>query len=456
MLSPILLLAFLGCDSDTEAPTPSTPPSEAPVQVTPAPVSVQAKKAVTPPQRTGPLQWEQLRAERAEATSFLRSNWNKYNENYHPNYVLDGNPKTAWVEGAEGNGEGQELILPLSGLQTANRVKLRIRNGYQKSDGLLAANAAPAKVTITARHHGNRVGQKSVELKRENGWQEVIVDLDAGAGVDNVALRVDSVHPGSRYKDTCISDIEVFVESTIPYNAAQEQKHHDALMAWVTERVETAKYFAGQPVDYPFAATHFTSKSGDGNPASVGDQLSAARSELKRMRENGPWYRMSVSRRIPSFPDGLYMADALLPLFTPAEVTYFETEDALGDHKKEEEGEEGYIMWSQEIWRSNARVDFAAPNRPRTVYFWEKIIEEGRGTYESKVEYVVHYTDDGVVDWIYSSSRGSSEIGPEHNERLLTFQRAERKVAPAQALLLNEYEMMDEKFHASIVSYGRG
>jgi hypothetical protein len=85
------------------------------------------------------------------ASSFLRSDWNKYNENYHPSYVLDGNPKTAWVEGVDGNGEQERITIPLTPLKSASAVKLRIRNGYQKSDTLFTANAVPRNVTITAR-----------------------------------------------------------------------------------------------------------------------------------------------------------------------------------------------------------------------------------------------------------------------------------------------------------------
>ncbi len=29
-----------------------------------------------------------LYAEEAQATSYIKSNWNKYTENYHPSYVL--------------------------------------------------------------------------------------------------------------------------------------------------------------------------------------------------------------------------------------------------------------------------------------------------------------------------------------------------------------------------------
>ena len=39
--------------------------------------------------------WKQLHSPEAVATSYLKSNWNRFEENYHPNYVLDGDPKTA-------------------------------------------------------------------------------------------------------------------------------------------------------------------------------------------------------------------------------------------------------------------------------------------------------------------------------------------------------------------------
>src|SRR5690349_16626435 len=45
-----------------------------------------------PPSRA----WKQLRSASASASSFLQNNWNRFEENYHPSYVLDENPATAW------------------------------------------------------------------------------------------------------------------------------------------------------------------------------------------------------------------------------------------------------------------------------------------------------------------------------------------------------------------------
>ena len=89
-----------------------------------------------------------LYSSHAKSSSFLKSAWNKYNENYHPNYVLDDNPKTAWVEGVDGNGEGETLLIPFSPLSSAKKVRLKIRNGYQKSENLMKANSAPKEILV--------------------------------------------------------------------------------------------------------------------------------------------------------------------------------------------------------------------------------------------------------------------------------------------------------------------
>ena len=78
-------------------------------------------------------EFKQLHSAKAESSSFLRSSWNKYNENYHPNYVLDNNVQTAWVEGVSGQGEQEQLIIPISSVDKVETLRFRIRNGYQKS-----------------------------------------------------------------------------------------------------------------------------------------------------------------------------------------------------------------------------------------------------------------------------------------------------------------------------------
>ena len=112
-------------------------------------------------------------------------------------------------------------------------------------------------------------------------------------------------------------------------------------------------------------------------------------------------------------------------------------------------------MWSLETWRSNVRVQWTDNTRTKmkAVYFWEKTIEEGRGTYEAKTEYVISYADNGYIEWIYSSREGASEMGPEHTEHLLEFERRGTKLAPKQQRSLSSYEEAELDDHAAVIRY---
>lgn len=203
--------------------------------------------------------FQRLHAEQATATSFLKGNWNKYEENYHPNYVLDDDPKTAWVEGVEGDGVGESLTIPLSTLWSARAVRLVIFNGYQKSAALLGANAAPKQLTVTVHGPGGvETARQQLSLERKMGPQSF--DIPVSGGLTDVVLTLDSVHPGAKYGDTCLSDVQVFADSDMPYNAAVEQGKHEALLQWKNNRLQVAKYFASLPKNYPYASTHFETK----------------------------------------------------------------------------------------------------------------------------------------------------------------------------------------------------
>src|SRR5215470_7202450 len=89
-----------------------------------------------------------LHADQVTASSFLWNDWNRFQENYHPLYVSDDDPKTAWVEGVEGDGVGEWLRLRVTPMDGATKLRLHVRNGYQKSSSLFKANSRPKEVTI--------------------------------------------------------------------------------------------------------------------------------------------------------------------------------------------------------------------------------------------------------------------------------------------------------------------
>src|SRR4051794_17001440 len=130
----------------------------------------------------------------ASATSYLRGNWNKYDENYQPNYAFDDDPKTAWIEGRDGNGEGELLSVPLSKLQTADKLTLQIRNGYQKSKALMEANSAPKDLTFhILDKNGRRFKSVDKLLQRRMGWQTVEIPLGGREGLAGFEVEIKSV-----------------------------------------------------------------------------------------------------------------------------------------------------------------------------------------------------------------------------------------------------------------------
>jgi len=127
--------------------------------------------------------WKPLHSAAATATSFLQNDWNKYEENYHPSYVLDDNPATAWVEGAPGFGEGESITLPLSPIHGARALRLRIWNGYQKSARLWTKNAMPQNVDITILDaKGEAIETVNRSLARVQGPQELVIELPTKRG----------------------------------------------------------------------------------------------------------------------------------------------------------------------------------------------------------------------------------------------------------------------------------
>src|SRR5579859_1045884 len=118
--------------------------------------------------------WNRLYTASAEASSFLENSWNKYQENYHPNYAFDDNPETAWVEGVDGYGEGEKLTWHVSEVSSARKIRLRIRNGYQKSEKLFLANSAPKEIELSVlSRSGKPVTTAKLTLEKKMGWQEI-------------------------------------------------------------------------------------------------------------------------------------------------------------------------------------------------------------------------------------------------------------------------------------------
>jgi hypothetical protein len=187
----------------------------------------------------GPAVERRLHLADAEASSYLVNDWNKFQENYLPLYTGDGDPRTAWTHGTKTDGVGEWLRFKVTPLKGATRVRMRVRNGYQKTPKLFAANGRARAVTVVLLPSGKTT---DVELADKEGWQEVVASQPDGP-LDGVELRFRSVYPGKKYTDLCISDVELLVTATTPDNPAFEKARLTQLLGWKADRVAAAKLF---------------------------------------------------------------------------------------------------------------------------------------------------------------------------------------------------------------------
>jgi hypothetical protein len=350
--------------------------------------------------------WKPLRSAAATATSYLQNNWSRYEENYHPSYVLDENPATAWVEGADGFGENESITLPLSAVRRARALRLRIWNGYQKSMHLWTKNAMPHRVRITVLGSGEaELVAVERDLERVQGPQEVIVDIPHGKGLNAVRLTILSVYEGQKFDDTCISDILVDVDSDVTYNEAAESAKHETLLGWVAGRKETAAYFASKPPEFPFAFTRYTPKKtsldrGDFKRAFAAREAIAKSLPPARFKPVG-------KQSVRALPDGLtdtdLHAEDFAELLHGDRLALLETPEPLASHVTIQAGQE-------QIWTSSARVLRAADQKTiKAVAFDVRDVITERSTWTDTRALLLVYDDAGRLQTAYRSVNNYTE-----------------------------------------------
>jgi hypothetical protein len=410
------------------------------------------------PAKPRPPKERRLHVASAEASSYLINDWNKFQENYLPLYVGDDDPVTAWSLKTEGIGEWLRVhVTPMEG---ATKLRMKIRNGYQKTPRLREANSRAKELTVTLLPSEKMV---DVTLDDKSGWQEIVVEQPAGA-LEAVEMKVKSVYPGKKYDDLCISDVQLFVTATSRDNPAFEKQRLEKIATWKKERVAAAKMFKtklGQSL--PIAAQYTASwtdldargrlvcEGVDGNcylsaslaraAAAAGNEKHAAAlataAELVRAKfASMTAVRVSVKDKRP-FPtvDGLCAPDvggceadrceAALPLPITGQIGYLDTEalamieqtglpsyaDALA-HKPPQcnRAEPATFAWTLRDAASTSPD--AGVARVRALLLVRCGIVEGReGSYVSSRSQLLVYGEDGrlevvsgdgtaaVIDW---------------------------------------------------------
>ena len=363
-----------------------------------------------------------LRPSRAEATSYLRNDWNRFTENYHPSYAFDDNPATAWVEGVAGTGEGEFLTAPLSPLQGLTAVTLRVRNGYQKSPALLRANAAPKDVTVSLLSRGAVVHEAPATLAHTEGWQDVTLSLPAPVRADALRLQVDSTHPGKTYADTCISDIQILVVAATQHDASAEAKKLARLAGWAEQRKADARFFANQPPTYPWASSQFVYDHAT-KPLTEDEHagLEARFAEAAKARDalmDSPWHQLTQTRALQPMPEGLWTLFSLHRLVDPTDRSFFET-DAAQARKSSTEDEYG----GTEKVLSNHKLARRPDGTLEVVAFSVKTTDHDRFTTVTRERWLVRFDRQERMASAVLHATSNDELGPNETQAVWTFSR---------------------------------
>lgn len=386
-----------------------------------------------------------LYAAKAESTSYLKSSWNKYTENYHPNYVLDNNPNTAWVEGVEGNGEQESIVIPISSVDHVRSVQIRIRNGYQKSKALLRTNGAPKDVTITLlSRNGALVHEKKATLTKSMGWQTINISIsDPQKTLGLVRLTMDSVHAGTKYNDTCISDMEVLVDSENPYKKNVEEHKRKKLKSWITERLADAKYFANKPKEYPFSHVQFNREK----QSITASEFELLHKEFTTLPTGVSWDSSFYTRENKSplqvLPDRLY--DLPKDIWRLSDLALFETKQkyAKKDIQVEIDTQERYVP-PRTFLLGNLKRAVRKDGTIDRISFITKFEECERQCYALTKTTTAVYTDN-IVSKLFIT-RLTEDDGPEGNSKtvqMYSFDHKDGKIKGFSLYVKHEFVDME-------------
>lgn len=172
-----------------------------------------------------------------EASSALWRGWEAADD-HHPMFVADGDAKTGWAEGAEGDGVGEWLRLHVAPVGAVDRVVLAVKNGCQRTGGTWRDYSRVAKASVTLRPSG---AAQVIELADEKGWQTFEVAQPAGP-LAAVELRIEGVHRGGGDEHACLAEVAVRVPAGA-VDPAREKSRAGALREWVKARAAVGKAF---------------------------------------------------------------------------------------------------------------------------------------------------------------------------------------------------------------------
>lgn len=151
--------------------------------------------------------------------------------NYEPKNLFDVDLNTAWCEGVKGHGEGQWVEFNFAGNVSVGAIG--IINGYTKREALYYANNRIKKIELDVEYRPGEYDDEkpSGESKKAIQKETTVIDLkqiqfnelnknvqapfiswladydDNYRNVKKIRLTILEVFPGTKYDDTCISEV---------------------------------------------------------------------------------------------------------------------------------------------------------------------------------------------------------------------------------------------------------
>ena len=124
---------------------------------------------------------------------------------YDPENAIDGDYRTAWVEGTDGAGIGSWIELDFDGVHKINGIE--ISNGYKKEEGLYHRNLRIKKVRIY-----DSDGNSKVYTLQDQFVGTDRIDFDEPLETSSLRLEIVSVYKDKQTKhmDTCLTDLSIY------------------------------------------------------------------------------------------------------------------------------------------------------------------------------------------------------------------------------------------------------
>ena len=123
---------------------------------------------------------------------------------YGPANMFDGRLDTAWVEGVEGVGVGEQLTIAFDEDRLVSGISLL--NGYHKSNDLFAKNGR-----ITEIYLDTSDGQQ-LDAQIADDAGEQVLSFDRPVQLKWLSIEIASAVAGTKYTDTAISELRVLFE----------------------------------------------------------------------------------------------------------------------------------------------------------------------------------------------------------------------------------------------------